>query len=384
MKLAKRLKESRKFIQILVGPRQVGKTTMSQQILEEFGEAAHFASADFASTRSNAWIEQEWYTAKIQNKKLLIMDEVQKIPDWSNTVKALWDKDTIEKSKLQVLLLGSSSLLMQKGLSESLAGRFEKTHLPHWSYGEMHEAFNLNLEEYIYFGAYPGAISLISDESRWRNYIIDSLIESTVSRDILQITDIRKPALLKRLLELGAHYSGQIFSYQKMLGSLQDVGNVTTLSHYLKLLENAGLIMGIQKISHSYHKKRASSPKFQVLNTAIMTAQSGLSYKEWKNDGSRWGRLIESAVGADLVNKAYGTQIGVYYWRERNDEVDFVLEKNEKLVALEVKSGLNESIKGGMNTFVKEFRPHKIYLIGGQGMKLKDFFNMDIERFFLE
>lgn len=381
--LLERLKERRKFIQILLGPRQVGKTTLSQQILKEFGNTAHYASADLKSVQNSVWINQQWTNARLQGKELLILDEIQKIKDWSDTVKALWDEDTIKKSKLKILLLGSSSLLIQKGLSESLGGRFEKIYLPHWSYREIHAEFGLGLQEYFYFGAYPGAMALTANAERFRNYINDSLIESTVSKDILQMTEIRKPALLKNLMELGVHYSGQIFSFQKMLGSLQDVGNVTTLSHYLELLEDAGLLMGLQKFSCAHHRKRLSSPKFQVLNTAIMTAQSGLSFEEWKNDGDKWGRLVESAVGAHLVNQSYGSQIKVYYWRERGDEVDFVLEKSGRLVALEVKSGVNKTINSGIRAFIKEFNPHKVYLIGGQGIALEDFFNMGIERFFV-
>jgi predicted AAA+ superfamily ATPase len=274
---------------------------------------------------------------------------------------------------LKVVLLGSSPLLIQSGLTESLAGRFEVISIPHWSFAEMREAFGWDLEKFLLFGAYPGAAPLAEDPERWRRYINDSLIETTLSRDILLLTRVDKPALLRRLFQLACAYSGQILAYQKMLGQLVDAGNTVTLAHYLQLLEGAGMVAGLQKFSGNQIRQRASSPKLQVLNTALMTAQSGRSPAAWRLDGDAWGRLIESAVGAHLFNTSIGTGIQVAYWRERNLEVDFVLQRGDALVAIEVKSGARKETLPGVAAFDKAHRPTAKLLVGGQGIPIAEF-----------
>jgi len=176
-------------------------------------------------------------------------------------------------------LLGSSPLLVQQGLSESLAGRFEILRIGHWSFSEMRDAFGLTVDQYLYFGGYPGSAALINDEERWRRYLLDSLIETTLARDILLMNRVDKPALLRQMFRLGCEYSGQILSYQKMLGQLQDAGNTTTLAHYLDLLSGAGMLCGLSKFSSEVVRQRGSSPKLQVLNNGLMTAQSGQIYR---------------------------------------------------------------------------------------------------------
>ena len=239
-------------------------------------------------------------------------------------------------------------MLIQSGLTESLAGRFEVIAVPHWSFAEMHEAFGWKLEQYIFYGAYPGAAELIDDPERWRRYILDSLIETTISRDILLLTRVDKPALLRRLFQLGCAYSGQILSYQKMIGQLTDAGNTTTLAHYLELLQGAGMLAGLSKYARGQVRQRGSSPKLQVLNTALMTAQDQRSLAEARQDGDYWGRLVESCIGAHLFNSSFGTNISVTYWRERNHEVDFVLQQGTTTVAIEVKSGARRVSLPGM------------------------------------
>ena len=301
------------------------------------------------------------------------MDEAQKISGWSETVKRLWDEDTVKGLSLHVMLLGSSPLLVQRGMTESLAGRFEVIPVPHWSFAEMREAFDWGLDEYLFFGGYPGGADLINDYNRWSNYIKESLIETTISRDILLMTRVDKPALLRRLFELGCSYSGQILSYQKILGQLQDAGNTTTLAHYLKLLEGAGLLAGLSKYAGQRVRQRASSPKLVVLNTALMTAQSQLNLKEAKQDGDFWGRLVESAIGAFLVNGLRGENIELFYWSSRNREVDFVLSRPKFLVALEVKSGRRKVSLPGIKAFSKEFQVTRNLLIGAQGIPVEEF-----------
>jgi len=342
---------------------------------------SHYATADEPTLRDRAWIEQQWDLGRLKAKNgeaLLVLDEIQKVPGWSTVVKRLWDEDTERGVSLKCVLLGSSPLLVQKGLAESLAGRFEILHATHWSFSEMRDAFGWEVEQYVYFGGYPGAASLIGDRPRWARYIIDSLIETTISRDILLMTRVDKPALLRRLFQLGCDYSGQILSYQKMLGQLQDAGNTTTLAHYLELLAGVGMLKGISKFSGKKVLQRGSSPKFQVLNTALMTAQSQRSLKEAEQDREYWGRLVESAVGAHLQNGTAGMTMELFYWRDRGREVDFVLRSGERVVAIEVKSGRARTEFPGMEAFGKSFRPTRKFLVGGQGIPLEEFLSTPI------
>ena len=376
--LLKRLKEKRRFLQVLAGPRQVGKTTLARQIMRTSKLSAHYASADEPSLRDRSWVEQQWDLARLKAREgkagaLLILDEVQKISDWSNVVKSLWDADTHAGLPLKVVLLGSAPLLIQSGLTESLAGRFEVIAVPHWSFTEMRKAFGWNLEQYIFYGAYPGSADLIAAPERWRRYIVDSLIETTISRDIFLLTRVDKPALLRRLFHLGCAYSGQILSYQKMLGQLTDAGNTVTLAHYLELLQGAGMVAGLSKYAHGLVRQRGSSPKLQVLNTALMTAQDSRTMAEARRDGDCWGRLVESCIGAHLLNTSFGTNIEVTYWRERNHEVDFVLRQGKTTVALEVKSGRRHESLAGMEAFARHFKPKRKLLVGGQGIPLEEF-----------
>lgn len=384
--LLKRIQEPRRFIQVLAGPRQTGKTTIARQAMEAVEIPVHFATADEPTLRDHPWIAQQWEMARLKlnekNRKkgaLLILDEVQKVTGWSEVVKRLWDEDTRSGLPLKVVILGSSPLLVQKGLTESLAGRFEIIPVIHWSFVEMKEAFGWDLEQYILYGGYPGAAALIEDPDRWARYIIDSLIETTISRDILLLTRVDKPALLRRLFQLGCDYSGQVLSYQKMLGQLHDAGNTTTLAHYLNLLNGAGLIAGLSKFSGKQIRQRSSSPKIQVLNTALMSAPSHLTLETAQQDHEYWGRLVESAVGAHLVNSAREKNIEVYYWLDRNQEVDFVLRGRSQLVAIEVKTGRRRERLAGMDAFSKTFKVKRQLLVGSGGIPVKEFLEAPIE-----
>lgn len=375
--LISRLREERRFIQVLAGPRQAGKTTLVRQVMDEIELADHYASADEPALRGGIWIEQQWDLGRLRAREageaLLVLDEVQKLPDWSAVVKRLWDEDTARAVPLKVVLLGSSPLLVQRGLSESMAGRFEVIAVPHWSFGEMREAFEWSLDQFVFFGGYPGSAPLIDDEARWRRYIVDALIETTLSRDILLMTRVDKPVLLRRLFQLGCDYSGQILAYQKMLGQLQDAGNATTLAHYLELLAGAGMLTGLAKFAGQRVRQRGSSPKLQVLNTALISALASLSFAEVREDGELWGRLVESAVGAHLVNGTMGTSIEVFYWRERSQEVDFILRSGRRVTALEVKSGRHRGNLPGMEAFARAFKPQRQLLVGGQGISVEEF-----------
>jgi len=400
--LQQRLSETPRLLIFVAGPRQVGKTTMVRDVLTQYGRDRYSfipvdqpdEIPDFAYTegdtyeqagrpRDTAWLVEKWQRARAAARQsadghILVLDEIQKIPRWSEAVKGLWDADRAENLKLHIVLLGSSPLLMQKGMSESLAGRFELIRVTHWSYSEMHEAFDFDLDDYIYFGGYPGSAIYIRDEARWRNYVNGSLIEPSIEKDILMMTRVDKPALLRQLFYLGCKYSGQLLSYTKMLGQLQDAGNTVTLAHYLDLLGNAGLIQGLQKYAGQQHRRRASVPKLNVLNTALMTAGSGYTKAEAKADRSYWGRLVESTVGAHLHNSGH-PDCQLYYWRNSPHEVDFVIERGKRLTAIEVKSGPSSGHASGLDVFEESFGKCRKLLVGDGGIPIAEFLSYPAE-----
>lgn len=375
--LAARLAEPRRFIQVVAGPRQVGKSTLVQQVTDALALPVRQASADEPTLRGADWIAQQWEAARLSIEgaagAVLVLDEIQKIPGWPETVKRLWDEDTRARRPLKVVLLGSAPLLIAQGLTESLAGRFEVLPLSHWSYAEMRAAFGWPVETYVFHGGYPGAAPLIGEPARWARYVLDSLIETSISRDVLLLTRVDKPALLRRLFELACRYSGQVLSYTKMLGQLQDAGNTTTLAHYLELLAGAGMVCGLPKYAGDAARSRGSSPKLQVFNTALMTAACGYSLAEARADREFWGRLVESAVGAHLANAAMRGECTLHYWRERNHEVDFVVRAGRRLTAIGVKSGRAPQAHPGTAAFVQAFKPKRTLLVGGDGIALDDF-----------
>ncbi len=379
--LVKRLIEPRGKMQILSGARQVGKTTLSTQALLKLSQPYIQMVAESGFTVN--WIDQQWALARARALEhpqgvILVIDEIQKIENWSERVKRLWDEDTIKARPLKVLLLGSSSLLLSRGLTESMAGRYEIIHVPHWSFAECQDAFDLSLDEYLYFGAYPGALVYRHDEDRFLAYMQDSIIEPVVSRDILSQFIVHKPALLRQLFHLGCMYSGQILSYNKMLGQMQDCGNTTTLAHYLELLEKAGVLRGLAKFSNEKIRQRQSSPKFQVYNTALMTSVYHSGFIATMNNPEFKGRLVESAIGASLL---MDSKMEIFYWRENNQEVDFIVKIKEKLVAIEVKSGSSIKRLSGMTTFAKHFSPNSILLVGTGGIPLDVFLKTPLAQF---
>jgi uncharacterized protein len=374
--LERRLREPRRFMQVLSGPRQTGKTTLARQVMSAFAYPSHYASADEPALKGEGWIQSQWEAGRLKLREgngeaLLVLDEAQKIMGWSETVKRLWDEDTRSRRRLRVILLGSSPLLIQSGLTESLAGRFEILRVPHWSLAEMREAFGWDLERYLRFGGYPGAAPLIEEPDRWSRYVLDSLIETTISRDVLLLTRVDKPALLRELFHLACLYSGQILSYTKMLGQLHDAGNTTTLAHYLRLLAGAGMVEGVPKFAGQAVRQRGSSPKLLVLNTALMSASSPELLTT--DDGTAWGRLVETAVGAHLANGIAGSRVELFYWREGGQEVDYVLRLGRKVTAIEVKSGVSRGGFRGLDAFNDAFRPQRTLVVGEDGVRLEEF-----------
>ena len=379
--VTKRLKEPRMFIQVLCGPRQVGKTTLITQVLRETAIPHVYASADDAPDVSSIWLRQIWDKARLGCKQaggdyLLVVDEVQKIANWSEVVKAEWDKDAFNNIALKVVLLGSSSLLIQQGLTESLAGRYELIYIPHWSFGEMRDAFGFTLEEYVWFGGYPGAAALVNDEWRWKEYVRQSLIEPSITKDILMMQRVDKPALLGRLFNIGCSYSAQILSLNKIQGELNERGNLATLSNYLKLLASADLLCGLEKYAGNVIRQRASKPKFQVFNNALLSAQNSMTFSTVRPDGKLWGRMVESAVGTHLLNRRKTGWYDVFYWNENSKEVDYVIQRGTDVVAIEVKSGYDSS-NAGMAVFDELFHPKAMFTVGTDGIPLEEFLQME-------
>jgi predicted AAA+ superfamily ATPase len=378
--LVARLRESRGRIQVLAGPRQTGKTTLARQALAELSLPSHYASADEPLLKGPAWLAAQWEAARAmlagarsRRGALLVLDEVHKLPGWSEAVKRLWDEDTARDVPLRVLLLGSSPLPLQQGLSASLAGRFETLPVRQWSLGEMRDAFGWDLERFLRFGGYPGSAPLVGDPARWASYVRESLVETTVSRDVLLMTRIDKPALLRALFELACRHSAQILSYTKMLGQLVDAGNTTTLAHYLQLLEAAGMVAGLQKYAGSKVRRRGSVPKLLALDTALVTALDDAGSPGPQADPAGWGRLVETAVGAHLVAGLAGTTVEVGYWQEGGWEVDFVVGRGKRLTAIEVKSGRRRERPAGLEEFSRRFRPAKVLIVGPDELPLESF-----------
>ena len=385
--LKKRIDEPRRFIQVLYGPRQTGKTTLMTQLVRRINLPYIFESADAIAVVNEQWIEQLWERSKLQmlqnsyGEFLLIIDEIQKVNNWSEIIKRLWDRDTVENRNIKVIILGSSRVLLQKGLTESLAGRFETIYLGHWRYKEMHDAFGWGANQYAWFGGYPGSAPLIDDEERWKQYINNSLVETSISKDIIMLTRIDKPALMRNLFEIGCMYSGQILSFTKIQGQLHDAGNTTTLSHYLNLLDTAGLLGGLEIYTANIIRKRSSSPKFQVHNTALISSQRNETFNEIVQNRGEWGRIVESAVGAHLINYSFTDDIQLYYWRKNNQEVDFVIEKRGKIIGIEVKSSATGNISG-MGAFAKEYNPYKVLLVGESRIPWQEFLQISPSELF--
>lgn len=375
------------FIQVVMGPRQVGKSTVVKQVVNDIDLPYQMFSADNVPATDGAWIANCWAAARsVKAAKgwptlILVIDEIQKIRNWSEAVKKEWDADTFNDLDIRVLLLGSSRVLLERGLSESLAGRFEEIRMSHWSFAEMHDCFGLTLEQYVYYGGYPGAATLLGDEDRFLQYVQSAIIESSINKDILMDTPISKPALLRQTFELGAAYSGQLLSLNKMLGSLQDAGNTATLAGYIQLLDESGLLCGLQKYSIDTARRKASIPKLQVYNNALKSVYDPRPFIEAIADRRSWGRTFESAIGAYLVSQAFVRRFEVFYWRERNDEVDFILRRRNRVVAIEVKSNAEKNTNG-LQRFRDLFHPEAAFIVGDNGLAPEDFLTLNLSELF--
>lgn len=393
----------------ITGPRQTGKTTIALQArkrLEASGRPCWYVPLDdptpnesyapglldgvdtipAGGSRDDRWLVEIWESARRAAERaggslVLVLDEIQSIPRWSNVVKGLWDGDRRAERGLRVVLLGSAPWHMLTGLHESLAGRFNALPTSHWSLREMARAFNLTVEEYVFFGGYPGALMAMPEPERlaaWQDHIARAIIGPAIERDIVGLARVTKPALMRQLMALAPHYSGQLMSFNKLLGQLQDAGNTTTVARYLDLLSDAGLVTGLSRYTPAPHLGKASSPKLNVLNTALMTAPSAYTFEEARVDRSYWGRLVESAVGAHLFNtRATGTRL--HYWRDPPLEVDFVLARGPHLLGIEVKSGRTRRRTAGLDAFADRFPHANTMVVGTGGVPLNEFLSLEAE-----
>lgn len=343
--LEKRLCGEAPLMQVLVGPRQVGKTTGMRQLLARLPGSSHYANADDLLVADRTWLLEQWQKALLMGDgTLLVIDEVQKIPNWSEAIKALWER---QPRRLRVVLLGSSSLQIQSGLTESLAGRFELTRIYHWTFTELKNAFDYDLERYLLYGGYPGAVAFEGDPDRWYAYMKDAIVEAVIGKDILQNRKVANPALFRQAFEILCRYPAQEISYTKLLGQLQDKGNTDLVKYYLELYAGAFLIYSLEKYSAKGWLTRTSSPKILAACPALCTMTAGAPALA---DPEQRGRVFELAVGAELLQLPGE----LFYWREKNAEVDFVYRYQGKLYAIEVKSGRKKSAKG-LDAFMKHF-----------------------------
>lgn len=381
--------EPRRRMQIVMGPRQVGKSTLVGQFTEGISVPFDFFAADGVNRFDSSWIPNKWQQVRMrmdihsEQEHILIIDEVQKIRGWSEQVKKEWDEDSRSHRNLKVILLGSSRLLLQKGLEESLEGRFETIKMGYWDWQEMHEAFGFSMDEYVYFGGFPGLAPDIQDEDRWRNLMEDSIISPILTRDILEIEEIRNPALLRQVFELACIESAKELSLTKMQGTMNS-GTVPTIKNYLDILNKSMIVQPLQNYSPSRVKEKQSVPKMQVFNNAFRNRFGTFSFDEARVDPTEWGRLVESAVGAHLANRAMTDDYELFYWRnERRQECDYVLRKGQALVAIEVKSGSVDKTVG-FEKFKEQFadKVTAAFIVGPHALPLDDFFIMDLKSLF--
>ncbi len=343
--LEQRISSGQPLIQVLTGPRQVGKTTGVKQLRARYPGSAHYANADDVLNADRTWLMGEWQKALLMGKKtLLVIDEIQKAANWSETVKALWDRSP---KALRVILLGSSSLQLQTGLTESLAGRFELIRTHQWNYDELKAAFKYDLDRYLTYGGYPGAVSYEKDFDRWYSYLKDSIIEAVVGRDILFNRKVGNPALFRQAFEILSRYPAQEISYTKLLGQLQDKGNTDLVKYYIELYSGAFLIHPLGKYAAKSYLTRGSSPKMLIACPALFTMHEG---PQVLSDHEKRGRIFENAVGIRLLQLPGD----LYYWREKQKEVDFIYQYQGRLYAVEVKSG-RRKLSSGLNAFLERF-----------------------------
>ena len=374
-----RINKNLPVIHLVTGARQVGKTTMMLEYTKENPNASYYSADDFPQLLPSyidmVWEKERDLVHSTKTQRVLIIDEIQKVSGWQQSVKKNWEQDKRNGLSLQVVLTGSSRLLLQYNNEETLSGRFLPLYVPHWSFSEMEQVFGFTFEQYVFYGGYPGSVPFIQEEKLWRNYVVNSLIEPAIGQDILMLTPVLKPSLLRRLFDLSSMMSSQVVSFQKLIGQLQDAGNTSTLANYLNLLDQACLVTGLEKYSGGKVAEKNSIPKLQVYNNAFLAAKSGTSFDKARNDAPLWCRLVEASIGSSLVNWTRANEAKLLYWKDGNYEVDYVVIYQDQVFAIEVKSGHQNNTRG-LEEFHKQYPNSKCLLISEEdsiGIKASDF-----------
>ncbi len=376
------------LLQVIVGPRQVGKSTLALQLIRRWPGKTLYQTADRPEVPGPEWLNEHWLQARrlCRRRKpgLLVLDEIQKVPRWSEQVKRLFDEDRARDINLRVILLGSSALLMQKGLAESMAGRFELHRHLQWSFAECHACFGLSFDEFLYFGGYPGGLGLRNQPQRWASYLRESLIETVLGRDLLLLAPVSKPILLRQSFTLAVANPARIISYQKMLGTFNDAGNVTTIASYLRLLAMAFLVVPLERWSGGHIRQRGSIPKILVMDNGLIAAITGIQRSRLMREPALRGFWLENAVGRELYALALAVGGELYYWRERNYEVDYVVRYGDRLLAIEVKSGVPGKTLSGLAAFKRRYPKAETVLLSPEADQATVYRYVSLESFFAE
>ena len=374
--LVDRINEPRKFIQIVTGPRQTGKTTAVLQALKKINLPRYYVNADDPALVSENWLRHEWKLARILAKTggaILIIDEIQNVSRWSSLVKLLWDDDTLLQIPLKVIIIGPSALLLQRGLTESLMGRFEVLHCLHWNYSECKEAFGYTIDDFLFFGGYPGAAKLINEDDRWTEYMGSSIVDPAISHDILMMEKVRKPALLRSLFLYGCMHSAQQMSYVKIPEQLLVTDNTVTIKYYLNLLEKAGMLAGLQNYSVNQIRIIQNSLRFIVYDTSLMTYAFDVNKQRFLDNAGDYSRLVQSAVGANLLVRGKAEGFEVYWCHECDTVADFIIKSGRHLTSVEVNTGRVKSSNDSV--VLKKLNPDAPpFSIGSDITTLEDFF----------
>jgi hypothetical protein len=311
-------------------------------IAAQLGDGAVYVASDEPDAALPGFWERRWAEAEAragQGNAVLLLDEIHHLSDWAARLKSHWDRARRRHIPIHVVATGSSALRVATGSRESLAGRFERLTLSHWPAAALVEAFHLSPREaahnFVRFGSYPGAVEFQQNFARWRDYLRDAIIEPAIGRDVLALGTVRRPALLRQVFAIATGAPAQIMSLQKMQGQLQDRGALETVAHYLALLQDAYLVVPLEKYAIQVHRRRASPPKLVVLNNALLSATHPNGPPDPAREPDRFGFWVENACLAFAINQDQQ----VTYWREEPQEVDAILDGSWGKWAVEVKTG---------------------------------------------
>lgn len=352
------------LIQVLTGARQVGKTTLLLELADHLGTRAVYAAADGPEAALPGFWERLWSrgeeAARAHGRAVILLDEVQRLGDWAGKLKGEWDRLKRQRSRINVVVSGSSALRLARGSRESLAGRFERITLAHWSASAASSVFRIGREDAadlaVRQGLYPGAFRFRRDPARWAAYVRDAIVEPAIGRDLLALAPVRRPALLRQVFATAVTLPAKIVSLQKLQGRLEERGSLETIAHYLDLLADAYLVAGLDKHSARASRRRSAPPKLIALNNALLAVGDPHGSPDPGREPERFGGWVENACLAFAWNAGQG----VTYWREEPLEVDGVLDGSWGSWALEIKTGrFGAADLSGLLEFVRRFPSYR-------------------------